>query len=262
VPAGTGPFAVYLWNHGSEADPSQEKKVAQFWLGQGFAFFKPIRSGHGGNPGNYIVDSEKAIFAQEKAGTLNRAAGNAAILALHKRANEDVVNAYKWLIAQPFADKRRIVVGGGSYGGIQTLLTAEANAKQNLDIAAFVAMSPAAESWRPAWSKDLESAIRASKGPIFLTQARNDYNLGPTKVLGPLVEARGAPSTCLLFPEHIGGAFLKSDDPHAQGHAGFFGDPAVWGGAVIDFLKASQVVPASAAGPSAGGGTTLCGPSE
>ena len=145
VPAGTGPFAVYLWNHGSEANPSQDKKLAQFWLGQGFAFFKPIRSGHGGNPGSYIVDGEKAIFARENAGTLKRPAANAAILALHERANEDVVNAYKWLIAQPFADKRRIVVGGGSYGGIQTLLTAEQNARQNLGIAAFVAMSPAAE---------------------------------------------------------------------------------------------------------------------
>ena len=262
VPAGNGPFAVYMWNHGSEANPSQDKKLAQFWLGQGFAFFKPIRSGHGGNPGSYIVDGEKAIFAQQKAGTLKRPAANAAILMLHERANEDVVNAYKWLIAQPFADRQRIVVGGGSYGGIQTLLTAEQNAKQNLGIAAFVAMSPAAESWRAAWSQDLASAIRAAKGPVFLTQARNDYNLGPTKELGPLVDARGAPSTCLLFPEHIGGAVLQNDDPHAQGHAGFFADPSAWGGAVIDFLKAAQVIEASATGPTAGAGTSPCGPGE
>ena len=262
VPAGTGPFAVYLWNHGSEANPSQDRGLARFWLSQGFAFFKPIRSGHGGNPGSYIVDGEKAIFARENAGTLKRPAANAAILALHERANEDVVNAYKWLIAQPFADKTRIVVGGGSYGGIQTLLTAEENASQNLGIAAFVAMSPAAKSWRPAWSKDLASAIRAAKGPIFLTQARNDYNLGPTRELGPLVDARGAPSTCLVFPDHIGGAVLQSDDPHAQGHAGFFADPSAWGGAVIDFLKASDVVAGSAASPSASSAATACGPGE
>jgi dienelactone hydrolase len=203
-----------------------------------------------------------AILAQEKAGTLKRKAANAAILALHERANEDVINSYKWLIAQPFADKQRIVVGGGSYGGIQTLLTAEQNARENLGIAAFVAMSPAAESWRPAWSQDLARAIRAAKGPIFLTQARNDYNLGPTKELGPLVEARGAPSTCLLFPEHLGGAPLHSDDPHAQGHAGFFADPSAWGGAVIDFLKASRVVTASAASLPAGSTPTPCGPGE
>ncbi len=262
LPAGKGPFAVYLWNHGSEANPSQDRRLAQFWLGQGFAFFKPIRSGHGGNPGSYIVDGEKAIFSQENAGTLSRPAANIAILTLHERANEDVVNAYKWLIAQPFADKTRIVVGGGSYGGIQTLLTAEQNARQNLGIAAFVAMSPAAESWRPAWSKDLASAIRAAKGPIFLAQARNDYNLGPTRELGHLVDARGAPSTCLLFPDHVGGAVLRSDDPHAQGHAGFFADPSVWGGAVIDFLKASDVVAVSVAGPTAGSSTTVCGPGE
>lgn len=241
-PPGAGPFPVYLWNHGSEQQPSFDKGLAKFWLGEGFAFFKPIRSGHGGNPGPYIVDAEKAVFAEEQAGKLTRDARNAAILALHARANEDVVNAYKWLVAQPFADPKRIVVGGGSYGGIQTLLTAEANAQQTLGIAAFVAMSPAAESWRPAWGDQLTAAIKAASGPILLAQARNDYNLGPTEVLGLLVDGRGAPSACWLFPAESGIA-VKSDDPHAEGHSGFFADPTAWGATVVAYLKATGVAP-------------------
>ena len=71
-----------------------------------------------------------------------RDAGNAQIFALHEKANEDVVNAYKWLIAQPFADKSRMVVGGGSYGGIQTLMTAAADGTQKLGIAPSLRCRP------------------------------------------------------------------------------------------------------------------------
>ncbi len=262
LPPGNGPFPVYLWNHGSEQMPTFDKGLAKFWLGEGFAFFKPIRSGHGGNPGPYIGDEEQAVFAKEKSGALTRDAGNAQIFALHEKANEDVVNAYKWLIAQPFADKAHIAVGGGSYGGIQTLMTAAADGTQHLGIGAFVAMSPAAESWRPAWGDELKSKIAAATAPIFLAQARNDFNLGPTEVLGGPVNKRGAPSACFLFPVESG-IPVKSTDPHMEGHAGFFADPTAWGSSVIAFLKATHVAapdtpdpPPPATKPSA------CSPSE
>ena len=249
TPPGKGPFPVYLWNHGSEQMPIFDKGLAQFWLNEGFIFFKPIRSGHGGNPGPYIGDEEKAVFAKETSGALSRDAANAQIFALHEKANEDVVNAYKWLIALPVVDKTRIVVGGGSYGGIQTIMTAAADATQKLGIRAFVAMSPAAESWRPAWGNELKSRLALATAPIFLAQARNDFNLGPTEILGPIVDKRGAPSQCLLFPVESGIA-IKSTDPHMEGHAGFFADPTAWGSSVIAFLKSAQIVGADTPDPS------------
>jgi carboxymethylenebutenolidase len=248
LPPGTGPFPVYLWNHGSDQMPLLDKPVAKFWLGEGFAYFKPIRAGHGGNPGPYIVDAEKALRAKWKAKTLTTSALNAQTFALHEKANEDVVNAYKWLIAQPFADKRRIVVGGGSYGGIQTLMTAATDGTQKLGIGAFVAMSPAAESWRTAWGDELKTKIAAATAPIWLGQARNDYNLGPTETLGPLIDQRKSPSQCWLFPEEKG-IPVKSDDPRVEGHVGFFNDPAAWGASVVAFLKAANVAPASTPDP-------------
>ena len=58
-PAGTGPFPVIFANHGSEQQPIRDKALAAFWVKQGFIYFKPIRSGHGGNPGPYIGDEIK-----------------------------------------------------------------------------------------------------------------------------------------------------------------------------------------------------------
>ena len=248
-PKGAGPFPVYLWNHGSEADPSFDKIIAKWWLDQGFAFFKPIRSGQGGNPGPYIATVEEAIIQKEKDHQLSTAEADAQRIALHEKANEDVVNAYKWLITLGWVDKSNVIVGGGSYGGIQTLLTAEQNVKQNLGIRAFIAMSPAAESWGPMWSDKLTSVVQASQGPIYLMQAHNDYTLGPTETLGALVNAKGAPGRCNVFPVHVGGG--DASDPHTAGHAGFFGDPTAWGPAVLNYLNAVGSV-TTAEAPQAG----------
>jgi len=231
VPSGAGPFPVYLWNHGSEPNPVADRKLAQFWLAQGFAYFKPIRSGQGGNPGTYIGDEEKPILQAARAGKITHAESYKEIIALHERANEDVIAAYRWLIGQSFVDKQRMVVGGGSYGGIQSLLTYEADAKQKLGIRCFIAMSPAAESWNPGWAARLTQAVNASKTPLFLLQAHNDYNLGPSKTLGPLIDAKGLPSRHMIFPVYGNPA------DHTQGHAGFMTDPAAWGTQVLQYLK-------------------------
>jgi polyhydroxybutyrate depolymerase len=125
----------------------------------------------------------------------------------------------------------RIVVAGGSFGGIQTLLTAERDGRERLGMKCFVAMAPAAQSWEnPNWAGRLTTAIEAARAPIFLAQARNDYSLGPSEVLGPRVDAKGPPSRHTVFPAH--------GDPGnpAQGHGGFFSDPQAWGDAVLAFL--------------------------
>jgi len=237
-PAGTGPFPAYVWNHGSEKNPSSGKKIAQFWLDHGFVLFLPIRSGHGDNPGSYIGDQEQALKSMGKKGP-GRAKER---IALHEKANEDVVASLKWLKQQPFVDTKRIVVAGGSYGGIQTVLTAESDAREKLGIRCFVAMSPAAMSWGQGmvWGPRLTQAIKNSKAPIFLLQAQNDYNLGPSEVLGPVVDAKGAPSEHKVFPPH-NDPTKHPQDPRQQGHGLFFGDPSAWGSDVLAYLKACGV---------------------
>ena len=224
-PAGDGPFPVYIWNHGSEHDPKPGAVLAAFWVPHGFVLFAPLRSGHAPNPGAYIGDEQRRVSDPKSA------AGFARLVALHERANDDVVAAYRWIAAQPYVDASRIVVAGGSFGGIQTLLTAERDGRERLGVKCFVAMAPAAQSWEnPNWAGRLTTAIDAARAPIFLAQARNDYSLGPSEVLGPRVDAKGPPSRHAVFPPH--------GDPGnpAQGHGGFFSDPQAWGDAVLAFL--------------------------
>jgi polyhydroxybutyrate depolymerase len=230
-PQGKGPFPVYMWNHGSERNPKPGALLARFWVPRGFVLFAPIRSGHGDNPGPWIGDLQRRTMAQQGMDP-DAPEPFGQVVALHERANDDVVAAYRWIAQQPWVDARRIVIAGGSYGGIQTLLTAERDAREHLGVKCFVAMSPAAESWgNPNWAGRLTRAVEISHAPIFLMQARNDYNLGPSAVLGPIVDAKGPPSRARIFPDH--------GDPtdHAQGHGGFFADSSAWGNDVVDYLR-------------------------
>jgi len=237
-PAGNGPFPAYMWNHGSNKIPGPSKKLAQFWLGHGFVFFAPIRHGHGDNPGTWIVDEEKALRASGE----NKKQLGPQIIHLHERESDDTVAAYQWLRKQPFVDAKRIVVGGGSYGGIQTVLMAERDAKQNLGVRCFEPMSPAAMSWGRGqlWGPRLSLAIQHAKAPIFLLQAENDFNMGPSQVLGPLVDAKGFPNRHKIFPPHI----VPGMDPsnHQQGHGKFFSDPSAWQDDVLKYLKDCGVI--------------------
>ncbi len=224
-PQGSGPFPVYLWNHGSERDPHTGALLARFLVPHGFVLFAPIRSGQGPNPGEYILEREREIPDRRSAEGFQR------VDALHERANDDVAAAYDYISHQGFVDPRRIVVAGGSYGGIQTLLMAERDGRARLGVRCFVAMAPAAQSWdNPNWAARLSTAITDAHAPIFLLQAENDYNLGPSKVLGPLIDAKGFPNRHRIFPPH--------GDPadHAMGHGGFFSDAAAWGPDVLAFL--------------------------
>ena len=60
------------------------------------------------------------------------------LVELHDQYNEDVVAAISWLKEQPYVDPQRLIVSGVSYGGIQTLLTAE----KGLGVRAFVSFAP------------------------------------------------------------------------------------------------------------------------
>ena len=224
-PAGNGPFPVYIWNHGSERSPGHGPNLARFWVPHGFVLFAPIRSGHGDNPGTYIMDEQRRIRDQRSP------EGFREIVALHERANDDTVAAYEWIARQPYVDAKRIVVSGGSFGGIQVLLTAERDGREHLGVRCFVAMSPAAQSWRnPNWDPRLTAAVDAARAPIFLLQAQNDYDLGVTEVLGPRIDAKGFPNRHRLFPPHG-----DPNDPR-QGHGGFFSDASAWGDDVLRYL--------------------------
>jgi dienelactone hydrolase len=230
-PAGGGPFPAVIWNHGSERNPIAHPELGLFYTRHGYALFLPVRHGHVPSPGDYIED------------VINRYAAEGHrpdqvedfIVRQHELYNADVVAAIQWLKKQSFVDTDRIVVSGCSYGGIQTLLTAE----KGLGLRAAISFAPGAMSWsnRKLQQREIQ-AVRNAKVPVLLLQAANDYSLGPSNVLGPIIKSKGAPNNAIIYP-----AFGTS---RQEGHAGFASwqeGTAIWGDAVLTFMTGAGAGP-------------------
>ncbi|MDT5270993.1 MAG: carboxymethylenebutenolidase [Acidobacteriota bacterium] len=174
----TKKFPVMIYNHGSEPDPKGVPHLARLYVNHGFVFFAPDRHGQGlsKDAGPYILDLQKAAHDAE------------ASVELHELYNKDVMAAIKWIKEQPYTDTEHIAMTGISYGGIQTLLTAE----KDPGIRAYIPFAPAAMSWGSVpLEKRLIEAVRNEKAPMFLIQAEGDYNLGPSETLGPILRGKG-----------------------------------------------------------------------
>ena len=222
-PEGKGPFPAIQWNHGSEKLPGSRPDLAAFYLSHGFVFFVPHRHGHGRSSGDYIVD----LQARAQHELNDRAAVHQRIIELHELYLKDTLAAAAWLHSQPFVITNRIFMSGVSYGGIQTLLAAEADP----GFSGFVAFAPAAMSWagNPELRLRLVSAVHKAAKPVFVLQASNDYNLGPAQVLGPELKKKAGLNRARIYPEY--GA------THQDGHGGFAcRGTNLWGKDVITFL--------------------------
>jgi dienelactone hydrolase len=110
-PAGDGPHAVLLFNHGSTGGGNialsttmRPSRQAQFFVERGFAVLAPMRRGRGASDGAH----------QEYEGTCEPEVLGAGLA----RAIEDVDAAMAYLRAQPWADPERVLIAGQSRGGI------------------------------------------------------------------------------------------------------------------------------------------------
>jgi dienelactone hydrolase len=220
-PAGAGPFPAILWNHGSERLPGWQPDLAAFFVSRGFVFFVPHRAGHGRSPGADVTDPAGLARGGPD--------GHWGPVRAHERANLDVAAASAWLRQRPFVDPERVAMVGCSFGGIQTLLSAE----QGRGVRAFVAFAPAAQSWGDVHLRErLARAVTAAKAPVFILQAANDFSTEPTRVLGPLVERNGGMAK--LYP-----AFGASAQDGHWGFATLRQGTEVWGADVVAFLQRS-----------------------
>ena len=222
-PEGKGPFPAMLWNHGSEAKPGGRPDLGKFYTDKGFVFFVPHRHGHGrsAQAGPYHADLQRECKSQD------------CVIQLHELYNKDVVAAVEWLRDQPFVDKQKIVMSGVSFGGIQTLLTAE----KGLGIRAFVAFAPAAMSWAsfPDLRTRLLKAEEKAQRPIFLIQAEGDYNTGPYEVLGTYLLKKGGMNKAKLYPK-FGTTNQEAHGAFATRVAGI----TLWQADVLSFLNAAM----------------------
>jgi dienelactone hydrolase len=195
-----------VWNHGSEeyVPVSEGSALAQFYNAAGYVFFMPIRRGHLPSPGTYRT-------------TL------AGLLA----EGQDVAAGISYLKGLSVVDSNRIVVSGASNGGIMALLAAD----QGLGLRAAIAFAPGAEGWANIHLRAaVVTAAQNVKIPTFIIQAQNDYSLGPTQVLGPIiVDNKVLPHQAKLYP--------ANGTTHQDGHwefatMGF----SVWGQNVLAFI--------------------------
>lgn len=220
-PTGKGPFKAVIWNHGSMTEPGSQQELAAFYNRHGFVFFMPHRTGHGRSSGTAIRD-RLAEFRGSRGYRANQ-------VRLLEADNADVVAAVKWLKAQPFVDPNRIVMSGYSFGGIQTLLSAE----KGLGVSAFISFAPAAMSWRNTRLRNrLLRAVQNAKAPIFMLQAKNDFSTGPSETLGPAIRDKGAPNRAVLYPA------FGTENRH--GHRAFSTwdlGAKVWGADVLAFIE-------------------------
>ena len=223
VPEGHGPFPAMIWNHGSEAKPGWQPDLGAFYTSKGFVFFIPHRHGHGrsADAGPYHMDLQPKCTSQD------------CVIQLHELYNKDVVAAVEWLKARAFVDKQKIVMSGVSFGGIQTLLTAE----KGLGIRAFVAFAPAAKSWNsfPDLRLRLLRAEERAQRPIFLIQAEGDYNTGPFTTLGTYLLKKGGLNTGKLY--------AKFGNSNQEAHGAFATKPEginIWQADVLSFLNAAM----------------------
>jgi carboxymethylenebutenolidase len=220
-PEGQGPFPAVLWNHGSERRPGWLPEVAPTFLSQGYIFFIPHRRGHGRSPGEYVMDL---------LGSANQSGGSSArsrkLVELMEQHLEDQMAALAYLKGLSSVDPQRIVVAGCSFGGIQTVLMAE----KGLGVRAAVDFAGAAQNWQhaPELRARMIQAVQHSQMPIFFIQAKNDYDVSPSRDLAAAMEKSGKPRALQIFP-----AFGKSNQ---DAHEFCVHGDEIWATQVFSFL--------------------------
>jgi carboxymethylenebutenolidase len=218
-PAGDGPFPAVVYNQGSEQLPGWKPDLGQLFVGNGYVFFVPHRRGQGRSPGPYIQDQITQASPSER---------NRLQVEILESQVADQLAGLQYLRSLSYVDTTRIAVAGCSYGGIQTLLGAEANAgyRVALDFAG------AAQSWagNSILQQRLVRAVQSISIPVFFLQAENDYNLQPSRVLAAEMDRLGKPNAMRIYPPF--------GTTREEGHGGFceYGG-GVWGADVFAFLR-------------------------
>jgi dienelactone hydrolase len=139
-PASGAPAPTLVFNHGSTGwgtDPTSFTRpldfpeIARFFAARGWAVVIPARRGRGGSEGRY----DEGFWP-------NRALGYACDPALSvagaDRALRDVEAAMGAILAIPFVDPTRVVIGGQSRGGILSVAYAGGHAGQVKGVINFV----------------------------------------------------------------------------------------------------------------------------
>jgi carboxymethylenebutenolidase len=228
-PEGAGPFPVLLYNHGSAPgmlNSEAFEALGPVFTAHGWVFFAPYRRGQGlsSDAGAYIGDKIETARAQ---GGMTLAAQTMLRL-LSTDQLQDQLAALAWLKTQSFITSSRIAVMGNSFGGIETVLGAEATG-----YCAAVDAGGGAESWTvaPELKTLMLKAVENAQAPILFFQAANDFTTEPSKVLYGAMKAVGKPAQIRIYPAY---GSSKQD-----GHSFPYRAAPVWRADVFKFLESN-----------------------
>lgn len=225
-PKGLGPFPTLLYNHGSAPgmlSSQASRAIAPRFVQNGWVFFMPYRRGQGlsAGAGPYIGDE---ISSARKRGGSKEASETLARLLVTGHL-EDQLAAFEWLKAQDYVVRSRIAASGNSFGGVEAVL-----GSSEAPYCAVAAASTASESWAASLplQNALKNAARHSNSPVFLFQARNDYDLSPNKAMLEELQFSGRPAESRVYPVFGGTA--------KEGHSFAYLGGDVWFPDLFNFL--------------------------
>lgn len=236
TPAGTGPFPVIIYNHGSRP-PGNERlyspmtAVAQMLVASGYMVFEPARRGYGksdGQPAGEVIGTSR---------------GDAYIRRLWEEV-DDILAAEEFLKTIHSADRKRIGMIGYSQGGILTIFAAS---REPGRFACLVDQAGGASSW--GRSPQLQAALRMAaarlREPILAMVAENDHTTASVRAVVEEAQKVHNVARLIIYPPYTPPAEETPPGGRALGH-GIFRDHGIpiWENDVRTFLAGCLQHPA------------------
>jgi len=228
-PTAAGPAPTLVFNHGSTGRgtnpevftrPLDFPEVARFFVARGWAVVIPARRGRGGSEGRY----DEGFWPNL---SLGYACDPVLSVAGADRGLRDVEAAMNAILAMPFVDRTRVVIGGQSRGGVLSVAYAGRHAEQVKGVINFVG------GWNGA---RCEHAATINQS-IFVRGARYPretiWLYGDDDPFYPLSHSR---ANFAAF-QAVGGRGAFHELPPELGGHYIWRRPDRWGPLVEDYLK-------------------------
>jgi len=234
-PAGKGRVPTLVFNHGSTGrgrdpraarEPIDFPRLAQFFVQRGWAVVIPARRGRAGSEGFYDEG-----FALDH--SLGYTCNPELSIPGADRALRDIAAAMNAILAMPFVDRDRLIIGGQSRGGILSVAYAGQHPEQIKGVINFVG------GWlgRECQTADTVNRRLFQRGASYPGDTLWLYGNGD-----PYYSLSNSQKNFEAFQTAGGnGTFNGFRQPENIGHR-LVGFPEVWGPLVDDYLKRQGLV--------------------
>ena len=211
-PAGTGPFPLVIYNHGSRENRERESwpfsYVGRALLQNRYAVLVPERRGYGRSDGaTYSEEMRQGIGRYAALSESPRFVGRL------QAESDDVLAALDFIRTLPFVDQSRLGIMGWSFGGIVTMFTIS----RSDAFRAAVDQAGGALTWdgSAALREALVAAARRARPPVLLMVAQNDHTTASITTLAGVLKVQSPATEVIIYPP-----FIPSRNPRnaAPGH--------------------------------------------